>query len=372
MIRNGPPSYSNWQAFTEGKKLQGISEFPLYTDAQITGMNTEDFGPYKFLNTVPMENAPGVLQPTIVLRVDYHLENFIPDMTNTDASNYHGGGLHDEIAALVSLCMGVRVKSGDVSRKFYPNDDPLGMPQSFRYKKEPTLMLDAKWLKLPNAVGAHALEKIAPLKILPNLSKEEVVAVIRAARLYQDALWIGESEPALAWVMFVSAIEAAANAWQKTEDSPVDKLKVRNPEFYTMLEDTGVENLPELVAKEFMDSLGVTTKFVNFVIRFLPDPPQHRPTAWGQVEWSNKKMKKALKKIYGYRSKALHCGIPFPAPMCQTEHVLNGYMAEKPTGLACYTSGGTWLADDTPMLLHVFEYITRGALLNWLDSLAKK
>jgi len=35
------------------------------------------------------------------------------------------------------------------------------------------------------------------------------VALTRAARLYQDALWMIESEPSLAWLLLVSAIETA-------------------------------------------------------------------------------------------------------------------------------------------------------------------
>ena len=77
-----------------------------------------------------------------------------------------------------------------------------------------------------------------------------------------------------------------------------------------------------------------------------------------------------MSKIYEYRSNALHGGIPFPAPMCNAEMKFEDCMAEKPTGLACHTLGGAWLAKDTPMLLHMFEHITRGVLLNWIAGLA--
>jgi hypothetical protein len=42
--------------------------------------------------------------------------------------------------------------------------------------------------------------------------------------------------------------------------------------------------------------------------------------------------------------------------------------AEIPIGLAASTKGGVWTAKDLPMLIHTFEYIVRGALLNWWRS----
>ena len=104
-------------------------------------------------------------------------------MMETDINNYHGGWFPDEIAALVSLCMGIRVKAGDKSRRFDINGDPLGRPQAFRYGNEPRLSLGERRITLPNAIGTHSLEKISPIKIMPTLTREKVVAVIRAARL---------------------------------------------------------------------------------------------------------------------------------------------------------------------------------------------
>jgi len=83
-------------------------------------------------------------------------------------------------------------------------------------------------------------------------------------------------------------------------------------------------------------------------------------------------MKKTLSKIYGYRSRALHDGKPFPAPMCLPpfkEDPSWAAHAEKPIGLATSTLGATWLADDVPILLNTFEYIVRGCLLKWWKSL---
>ena len=42
---------------------------------------------------------------------------------------------------------------------------------------------------------------------------------------------------------------------------------------------------------------------------------------------------------------------------------------EKPLGLAVGFGGSVWQADELPMLLHVFEYITRESLLRWMHDL---
>ncbi len=70
---------------------------------------------------------------------------------------------------------------------------------------------------------------------------------------------------------------------------------------------------------------------------------------------------------------ALHEGIPFPPPMCDAPFDERGWPAPHEgggLGLATGTQGGVWMSDDLPMTLHTFEYIARGALLNWWSSLA--
>jgi len=82
-------------------------------------------------------------------------------------------------------------------------------------------------------------------------------------------------------------------------------------------------------------------------------------------------MRESVNKIYEYRSKALHEGIPFPAPMCHSPWTAgDGVFAEKFHAFAMGTQGGVWQAEDIPMLLHTFEYIVRKVLLRWWQSMA--
>ncbi|MFS1526347.1 hypothetical protein ACL7TT_20020 [Microbulbifer sp. 2304DJ12-6] len=156
------------------------------------GRLPDGYGPYKFLNTVPSENSPGLLQPSIILRAGFHLDYNLPEVNQTNTSNYHGGWFSDEIAALVSLYLGIRMKAADSTRNFDHGGDPMGRPRNFRVRSEPTIRLDSRSLKLPYSIGHRSLEDLAPLKMLPRLPNREAIAVIRAARLYQDALWCSD------------------------------------------------------------------------------------------------------------------------------------------------------------------------------------
>lgn len=335
----GPVVYENWKAANSGAQSIGAQEFPLYTDANITGTMT--IGPYKFFLTHYHHFAGryDALRPAIILRVENHLD-ILPvlkmPMDKTDDRRYHGGWLKDEVAALVSLSLGIRLKAGDLSRRFEPYGDPRGVPDISL--NEPVLLEGSGLPIIPSAPGHHSLCDTKQLATLVELSPLEAAAFIRAARLYQDALWISESEPHLSWIMLVSAVETAASCWP-------------------------------------LDSKQPSKKFVHFVLNFMPEPPSARPGKGAQLSWVKTDMKEALGRVYGHRSNALHYGTPFPLPMCEPPgrfDDLEGWYApdEIPSGLATRFGTETWLAKDTPMLLHTFEYLVRNSLLKWVESMA--
>ena len=213
-----------------------------------------------------------------------------------------------------------------------------------------------------------------PLEALasfPQLPPNGAITLTRVARLYQDALWLSESEPNLSWLLLVAAVETAANFWSAGDDSPLERMREAREDFVAYLEASAGPDVAVRVAEEFAGSIGSTKKFVEFLRTYVPDPPEVRPADWGQVDWSVEGLRRSFKQIYGYRSRALHDGMPFPAPMCDPpyRHETWRCVAERPIGLAMGVAGGTWLAKDTPMLLHTFEYIVRKALMKWWRSI---
>ena len=116
-----PFTVANWLAFQSKEPWLFTEEFPLFTDARITGETA--LGPYLFINTVATN--PGTARPAIVVRYAVHKARDYPDMSKTRADLYHGGSTEQEIAALASLAMGIRLKAGRSNRRFEPNGDPL-------------------------------------------------------------------------------------------------------------------------------------------------------------------------------------------------------------------------------------------------------
>jgi hypothetical protein len=123
------------------------------------------------------------------------------------------------------------------------------------------------------------------------------------------------------------------------------------------------------VSEQIAGYMGATKTFIDFILEYLPDEPSKRPIEFGRINWSKSCFKDYLSKIYSYRSKALHGGIPFPAPMCEPPMWLEKGLSEKPMGIAIARQNAVWVADDLPMQLHIFEYIVRNTLLKWWDSL---
>ncbi len=362
----GPLAYENWKAFLEGKDRLMVSEYPLFTDAHIVGEVRDKYGPYQLLNTVAAM-AAGESVPAIVLRVGKYVENTTPQRKETNFGRYHGGSLSDELAALLSLCMGVRVKAGDETRWFLPDDDPMGKPINLHLHNNPILIKRAPQNAiLPSALGTHNIEHVQLIETLPRLSVSAAIALVRAARLYQDAIWIIESEPQLSWILLVSAIEIAAGQWVAAEYDVMEAFRESCSELVAYLEETAGQEAVERVAQQFGPYLKSSKKFRDFIRNFLPPPPTERPDEIFRVSWAPRNIKDAMVKIYEYRSNALHAGIPFPPSMSMRF----GLKEEKPAaGMSVVGQGGTWLAKDTPMLIHIFEYIVRNSLLKWWGAM---
>jgi hypothetical protein len=343
----------------------------LFTDAHIIGDTEAGYGPYQVLNLVrrPLESYG---RPALMLRVTGYdsAHMTMSPMRATDEERYHGGLLRDELAALLSLCLGIRLRAGGISRLFEPDANPRGQPVDWEGDEDPLVPPSGSKPVLPRALGERDLALAAPLAGLAALSPPQSVALVRAARLYQEGLWLAEGAPELASLLFVAAVESAAGFWRAAQEAPIDRLRASLPGLVSVLEERGDESLLMLMAAHLAPYLGATKKFIDFVLAFLPPAPDVRPAEYYQYPWTPKRFKGGLGTIYNYRSRALHGGVPFPAPMCRAPRTdPHGTLLEICTPIAETTRGGTWLAKDIPMPLHTFEYVVRHALLGWWRSL---
>ena len=91
-------------------------------------------GPYAVLNTVPVDATRPAM--ALVLRAESRrpvsptLAADGQHWSKTDVSRYHGGDLDEELAALVSLALGVRCRTGG-SVRWFRGDDAKGNPFEF-------------------------------------------------------------------------------------------------------------------------------------------------------------------------------------------------------------------------------------------------
>lgn len=363
-------SIANWHAFNQGLPWLGSAEYPFFTDAWIVG--ELEVGPYFFLNTVAVPTK-GAVKPGIVLRYAFHQAWEHPTYDATDAILYHGGSPAEELAALASLCLGVRFRSGRSTRRFEPGGNAKGQPEETGDQTVPYFKVaDPPIVPIINS-GKSINEGLSLIPSLLTMPASQVNALVRAARLYQDALWLCESSPEMSWLLLVSALESLANEWNQTQGQPTERLALSRPGLFSYLESHSDKTLLLRIAEEFSDALGSTQKFVKFCLAYMPDAPTKRPVSYAQFSWSRTSMRKALSKVYEYRSRALHDGRPFPAPMCSPPFAPLDCEAPTETmaGLATHQRGATWLKEDVPFLLHIFEYISRATILNWWRSSAR-
>lgn len=369
----GLATLDNWVARESGDELQLTEEFPLFSDSSFTGEITSgELGPYSILNTVPVERAFGVMRPALVLRVDGHLDPVAASGFDSDREDdtYHGGTLADEIAALVSLGCGVRAWAGGSTRTFWPNDaDPRGRPSTPPMATEPHHVLRTRSRIMPGAFGNQ--KKITGLLTFSDLAAADAadaIALVKAARLYQHALWVCESEPQLAWVFLVSAVEVVAGRWFSGDLDVEEILRREKPDLVRSLEEVDCEAGVPVVAAVFGLTMRATHKFKSFSLEHLPEPPPERPLpVAAQVDWTQDGFRRVFSRVYKLRSRALHEGVQFPFPMCKAPYRHKEWPVpeERPMGGRSAALGAVWTEDGLPIHLWVYGSLVRHSILEW-------
>lgn len=369
----GAASCDNWCAFLRGDPQLAAYEYLLYSDAPIVGEVAEGLGPYQFLNLAPLEITPVHAQPSVVLRAGFHIYAGRGPETEEKVQKqqrYHGGDSVDEVVAVASLLTGARLKHGAKVRRFENQGDARGRPLMESLRPVPFLSFARQArLKLPYTAQQKSLALLGEMALYPKLKPRDSIAFVRAARLYQEALWVAESDPNLSWLWLVSSIETAADQWSTVHvpsGGTDDVARQSQSGLFTYLDSLNIEGLADRVEEAFGPTLGKTKSFVGFLVEFHPDPPVVRPEEHGRIGWSKTKLHRAFSAIYNWRSRALHDGIPFPLLMCEPPmEGESGIFWEKPFGESAY-----WSEKDLPMLLHTFEYIARKALVRWFNNMA--
>ncbi|MCB2178187.1 MAG: hypothetical protein KQH57_20455 [Actinomycetales bacterium] len=363
----GTDAWKNWRAHDSQAPETENFEDEAHSDRQFTG------GPVRLgpttLHTVIRESES--MGPAVILHTGIHM-HLMPEpvvdggLAPADSSAYHGGTMSDEIAALIALELGARLRVAGTRQLSGVHDNSPAAP----------IHIEVQALSRPGRPGREVLPRLTHrstnldglrrLNRFPELDRSTAVELVRAAREYESAIWWANEDPDQGWLHLVSAAEIAATHRQTDSAEATDLVREHWPELWEALESADAETRSS-VARQVAPQMRATRRFTDFIAELAPGPPEPRP-AWDELDWTA--MREHARTIYGHRSTALHAGKPFPMPMRQiprTEE--SGALQEAPLGLTSGGAGAIWERRETPMLLSTFEYIVRSALLTWWDEL---
>ncbi|NYA45713.1 hypothetical protein HZI31_20675 [Serratia fonticola] len=366
MMRASLLSYRNRKLLNEGASLIAIHEFIIYSDSRFTSQVLDEDA-YSFLNMLPLSHDD--VAPSITIRANWSIDANKTIFSGTEpyTSDFHGGWYTDEIAALISLKLGVRAHSGTVTREYSYYTPEHGLPRA-EQSPPPPFSSKNKQLIVPFCKKSIDINELKEINNIHHLNEADFNYLIRAARNFQDSLWICESSPNLAWLLMVSALETAAQQWDRSKGDNIEKFKESKPDLFDMLNSEQYKNLIPIISNEFSSTFGAAKKFRDFCIEFLPDEPRERPKH-GRIKWKKQQLKDIFITVYNFRSIALHTGQPFPAPMCSAPDNHFGISEMGVTALASSTLGGTWTPKEAPINLNIFFHMTHSILNKWWGSL---
>jgi hypothetical protein len=306
----------------------------------------------------------GRIRPGVVLRIDQfippeHPDNYI-DSTweQRDGSLRHGGDAGQEIAALLSLILGTRMKSGGITRVHDPSGtEPQGLPvDSGPPPYLPPAPINRMLPYLTDGGRAVDYSRLSLLDSYAVLSRKQALALVRAARSYQEAIWVAETDPRQAWLRLVTAVEIVAQLTTSPEP-PLARLRRVHPDIAEWVAKTDDAELIDRVTELLVDQQRITGKFLDFFETFKPMRPRRRPHH-GRLNWND--LQAHLRTIYRARSKDLHEGIPIPAAMCEPQ--FTGFDNRVPPEMTYVSISSQELSTIN---LQMFEYLVHNSLLNW-------
>lgn len=335
----GTDAWRNWRAYDAAHPERETVVDDLQSDREFVGGPCR-LGPYKLSVVIPT-GPPGEPSVGSSVRLEFGIyEDLIPEvvvagkLAKPDSDAYHGGLIGDEIAALVTLSLGVRLRCAGTSQTSGIHDSEQHEPIYFRV---PLLLRPGgvNTEHIPAALSREAdLGLLQRLTSFPTIDEGAQVELVRASRAYASALWWVNEDPNQAWLQLVTAAEIAANHRPTTSLPPTKLVEDLWPELWEALASGG-EQTRIAVCKQVANQMRATRKFIDFIVQCAPDPVEPRPT-FGAIEWDQ--MESHARIIYKQRSQALHGGKPFPMPMLQEARVeADGAATE---GFSALNAGG--------------------------------
>lgn len=223
VLRASLLSYRNRKMLNEGADVISTVEFIIYSDSTFTDQVLDEEA-YSFLNMLPLSH--GDVVPSIIIRANWSVDinKTIFSGTEPYTSHFHGGWYAAEIAALITLKLGVRAHSGTVTREYGYYAPEHGQPRAVQ-NPPPPFFRKNKQLIVPFCKKNIGIAELKEINNIHLLSEKNFNYLIKTTRSFQDSLWICESSPNPAWLLMVSALETAAQQWDQSKRSNIEKVK---------------------------------------------------------------------------------------------------------------------------------------------------
>lgn len=280
---SAPWSWNARHFADQGCPRTGGAEFLLCSDTQVTGGLEIACSPYVLFNCLGFPEQ-GRMAPVIALYLDDHFPVFdVQPMEKTDTAGWLNLTLDDEVACLISLVAGMRLRAGGRVRKSGTEGDRRGVPEFYSHHVPDWTSAARPTYPTPQRFSIERLGGWMDQYL--TLGREDAVTLIRAARHFRDALWVADTDPELAWLLLVSAIEIVAGREAHRDIAPPELLRQEMPPLAEQLLAAGGEGHLAAVAPSLVNTVKATARFRACVEKYRPDPPPVRPEEYAQVNW---------------------------------------------------------------------------------------
>ncbi|MGH9870650.1 MAG: hypothetical protein ACREAA_21140 [Candidatus Polarisedimenticolia bacterium] len=233
----------------------------------------------------------------------------------------------EDLAALLSLLLRRLITVSAKVRISLPGEKPEEFPmpllnsirRTVRRKRPSFVKLGSEGLSVSShvlpPVPVHAGELHRLLSALPHL--ESAAAYVRSARLYSQAVRLLDEYPDVSYVLLISCVETAADAYLPSWKPDSDKMRESKKSMIQYAEGIGLreEQWGKLADLACKDMRWTSERFQEFLIRYVPDSLWEDSEEFKSIEAfipSKERFCEVLKLICRTRGRALHAGEAFP------------------------------------------------------------
>lgn len=335
----------NMRLLSQENGEDSSAEFLVTVDAQFVG--EVEYGPY-WLRLWTFGDVPAGENRYLCLGINERIKPLATDPGQLSKKGfYHYGGVPGELVALASLFLRRRMRLGPLVRM---EDRPVvGKPKKTMINEQ-------------LAMGRANLTDLAPwLKLTAALAPEYQLPFILSAKRYSRALQFIETEPDIAYMELVCAVETLAQA--DIEGDISIGLEDLNPKVAEVIRKIADPKLQKELCNTMRELVGAKKKFRMFVERYTAEEfwAESKP---GRGRVTCTELKKSIDLIHGQRSNTSHTGQDFPPTV-----YLPPFLGEEtPQALMMTSAQRRWKPKDYVPHVSFFERLAQHLITNFLRA----